>query len=178
MSRSALWLALAAACTQAHEASLPPQSDLAARVAVAADEAWRRAGLETSPAYDDLDQFRIVRPDAAWFERACPAANGCLGWLRFDVPVAYVRPSLPESVDAHLGLHEWLHAAGRTSGRWSRHHDALGRWNPYDSLHEDAAVWAGAGGSRPGSVEQVAQRLLGTDERSMAVEACLVVPRI
>jgi len=144
-------------CVQAHEAELPPQTDQALEVAMAGDDAWRAAGLRSvDSTICRLDELRIV-------VSADCHEQGCLGWQRQgEVPIAYIRPELADKplIVEHLALHEWMHAAGYCYGRWRRHINALGQWDPFDTLHEDPAVWDGFDYSSPYNVEQRAQRAL------------------
>lgn len=126
-------------------------------MASAGIEAWRAAGLETSPATRWLSQLRIERPATSEaYDARCPAvllghSAACLRSYGWDVPVAVVSPTQQtvEQVE-HAALHEWLHEAGYR----------FGRWPDYNPLHSDVDVWKGKPGERPNSVEQRAQRML------------------
>lgn len=137
---------------------LPAQTEIEQRVATAGIEAWRAAGLKTTPAVSWLEQLRIERPaTVAAYDERCPAAVlghswACLRWRGWDVPVAVLSPLLlTETQRLRAALHELCHAMGYRFGRWA----------DYDSpWHTDPIVWAGKSGSRPDSVEQRAQRAL------------------
>lgn len=144
---------LVAGCLPTRGTTLPlePQTELERTVASAGLEAWRAAGLETTPAVRDVMRLRIERLDAGTFDVACPDAWACLGWRdQGAVLVVYLSPRLPAGNVLHAALHELCHAMGYR----------FGRWGDYNAGHTDAEVFAGKGGSRPNSVEQRAQRAL------------------
>jgi hypothetical protein len=156
---------LVTSCVRAHgrddvDAGLAPQTELEARVAAADDAAWRAAGLRTvDGTYTMLDELRIVEvATIEEYRHLCPSASWDCCAIRYDVPIVYVSPLLPRGLIAHAASHCQLHLMGYSYGRWANHFDAKGRWNPYDSTHEDTWVWEVS--PRPDSVETRAERIL------------------
>lgn len=156
-------LLTACATVQRPATPLPPQTALERSVAAAGLEAWREAGLATTPMARWLDQLRIERPatiDA--YDQRCPAdalgeSWACLRWYAWDVPVAVLSPLLADEQVGRAALHELCHAMGYR----------FGRWPDYDSPgHADTVVWG------PDGVEKRAQRILdGPDLRARVAPA-------